>query len=544
MSIQTHTAKSSAPPRSRWRDALGYRLKQLVEQPNPVWVRELRQSARLTRTPVILAVMTGMMTLLIASIGGILSTTAEPAQVGIGIFHTFFSLAFAVVTWVGPAVAAATIASERSGKTWEALLLSNLTPARIARGKFLAALTYVLLYIVMLAPVGALAFLFGGVTPTEVLSAFVLLGLIAGLSVAFGLAMSSQFGSPAVAILVTLLVAVPLSILSYLLGGVGLSFAVHQLWGSVSAGPPVWLPTAYTRADFGVPYFTVLLVLPLLATILPGWLFYEVTIANMAAPSDDRSTRLRIWALTAAPLLTLGMALGTVALGTRDFYLGGQTLLWILCVFLAFLVAGEPLGPSARVEARWARRGVGRVRRWVGPGVGRAGAATALLTVACSGGLAAAGFVLASSRDERLVTLTFGGYACGFALFSTGLASFARARAGSAAVARLSLAGALFLALLGPYIAMAIGGMLSSGSERALLMAAPSPAFAFVVVDRLRSAGGDADLYAIAGAVASAGWALFGLGLLLHGAFTAKKRWNADPMRQKALPGPSLPNAA
>src|SRR5688572_17869414 len=138
-------------------------------------MRELRQSARLQRTPVILATVTGMMTLLICSVGGVASVTAEPAKVGSGIFHTFFSLAFAVVTWIGPAVAASSIAGERGNRTWEALVLTGLTPAKIARGKFLASLTYVSLYIVMLAPVGALPFLFGGVTATEVLIAFVIL---------------------------------------------------------------------------------------------------------------------------------------------------------------------------------------------------------------------------------------------------------------------------------------------------------------------------------------------------------------------------------
>ncbi len=44
----------------------------------------------------------------------------------------------------------------------------------IARGKFLAAYTNIAMYIVMLAPAGALPFLFGGVTATEVLAAFAL----------------------------------------------------------------------------------------------------------------------------------------------------------------------------------------------------------------------------------------------------------------------------------------------------------------------------------------------------------------------------------
>jgi len=147
-------------------------FERLRENPNPVWMRELKQAARLQRTPIILAVVTAMMTLLICSVGGVASTTSEPAKVGVGIFHTFFSLAFAVVTWVGPAVAANTIAGERSGRTWEALQLTSLTPRSIARGKFLAAFTYISLYVVMLVPVGALPFLFGGVTASEVLIAF------------------------------------------------------------------------------------------------------------------------------------------------------------------------------------------------------------------------------------------------------------------------------------------------------------------------------------------------------------------------------------
>lgn len=534
MSVQTHSARPS--PGTGTFASLRFGLRRLLDEPNPVWIRELRQSARLTRTPVILAVITSIMTLLIASIGGVLSVTAEPAQVGIGVFHTFFSLAFAVVTWVGPAVAAATIASERSGRTWEALLLTGLRPASIANGKFLAALTYVMLYVVMLAPVGGLAFLFGGVTPAEVLVAFFLLGLIAALSVAFGLAMSSKFGSPALAILVTLLVAVPLSILSYLLGGVALSFAVHDLWPSVTNGAPVWLPTAYFRADFGLPYVVVLFLFPLLATLVPGWLFYEITIANMAAPSDDRSTRLRVWALATAPLLTLGLALGRLSLGSLDFYVAGLTLLFVFFVFLAFLVAGEPLGPSPRVEARWAAQPSLPLRRWLGPSVGRGGAVFAVVTVICVGSLTAIGSISALTRDERFAALSFGGYVGGFALFAIGFATAARARANSAAVPRLLLAGALFLALLGPYIVMAIGGILSNGTERALLMAAPSPAFAFIVVDRLKSPGGDADLYAIAGAAASVGWGLIGLGLLLRGALQATTRWNAARRLGQAPP--------
>lgn len=525
MSVQTHSVREPRPAGARGLASLSFYFRSLVREPNPVWIRELRQSARLTRTPVILAVVTSMMTLLIASIGGVLSVTAEPATVGVGVFQTFFSLAYVVVTWVGPAVAAATIASERSGRTWEALLLTGLSPASIAKGKFLAALTYVLLYVVMLAPVGGLAFLFGGVTAAEVLVAFVLLILIAGLSVAFGLAMSSKFGSPAVAILITLFVAVLLSIFAYVVGGVALSFAAHDLWPAVSAGTPVWLPTAYVRADFGLPYVVLLVIYPLVATLIPAWLLYEVTIANMASPSDDRSTRLRVWALVSGPFLSVGIALGRLAIQKLEFYIAGQTLVWAFFVFVAFLVAGEPLGPSPRVEARWTARHASRMARLLGPGVGRAGWIAALLVTVCMGGLTLTGALSAATRDERFAVLAFGGYAYGFGLFLLGFASFARARAANGTLPRVLLGGAVFLALLGPYIAMAMSGVLFDTGERTLLVAAPSPAFAFVVVDKLRAPGGDADLFALAGAAASVAWGLLGLLLLLRGSSVAARRW-------------------
>lgn len=540
MSVQTHTS-SLPPPETGFWARLGWLAARGFRNPNPVWIRELRQSARLTRTPVILAAITSTMTLLIASIGGVLSATSEPAQVGIGVFHTFFSLAFAVVTWVGPAVAAATVASERSGRTWETLLLTGLTPASIARGKFLAALTYVGLYIVMLAPVGGLSFLFGGVTPAEVLLAFALLLLIAALSVAFGLAVSSKLGSPSVSILVTLLVAVPLSIVVYTAGGVGLSLVARDQWPGITGGAPVWLPTAYVRADFSLAYLVFLVVFPLLAAAIPAWLFYEVTIANMAAASDDRSTRLRVWLLASGPMLAIASVLAAVSLPSKDWCFAGQIVCWLFALFAAFLVAGEPLGPSVRVETHWQRAHASALRRALGPGIGRAALTAALLALVCQALVTATGVMLARTRDDYLSLFGFGGYALGFSVFCIGFAAWARSRSNAGAVPRVLLTSVVLVALLGPYIAMAIGGMFAEDNLRMRLVAAPSPAFAFAAYERFQSPGGSADLYGLASAGAAVGWGLIGLGLLALGATRARERWARE--RTPAAPVSAVPVA-
>ena len=507
----------------------------LFGEPNPVWMRELKQAARLQRTPIILSVVTGMMTLLICSVGGVASTTAEPAKVGVGIFHTFFSLAYAVVTWLGPAVAANTIAGERSGRTWEALQLTGLGPRRIARGKFLAAYTYISLYIVMLVPVGALPFLFGGVTASEVLLAFLILFLLAALAVAFGLSVSAKFQSPAAAIIVTLLVALPVSLAVYGGAGVGFSYAAHEQWPGVPGGPPVWLPTAYVRADFGLPYFVFLLLLPALTALTPAWLFYESAVANMGSPSDDRSTRLRVWFLTTMPALTACVSL--VSWLSRDVawvYAGGA-LLWTFGCFGAFLFSSEPLGPSQRVLADWQRRGTSPLTRSLGPGVLRACMLLLLLTAASLVANAGLGVLKAKTNADRDAVLAFHGYALAFFGFVVGFTAWARARATSPGTPRLLLATALFFAFVGPWIAMAVAGLVTSQHDRAMIMASPSPSFAVTMVQAASTASPDAGLILATGAACAAAWALIGVGLFAVAGVRVRARIAAEEGARAAL---------
>jgi len=505
------------------------------EEPNPVWMRELKQAARLQRTPIILAVVTGMMTLLICSVGGVASTTAEPAKVGVGIFHTFFSLAFAVVTWVGPAVAANTIAGERSGRTWEALQLTALSPRTITRGKFLAAFTYISLYIVMLVPVGALPFLFGGVTATEVLLAFALLVLLAAVSVAFGLSVSAKFASPAAAIIVTLLVALPVSMTVYGAAGVGLSFAAHEQWPGVPGGPPVWLPTAYVRAEFGLPYLVFLVLVPAVLTALPCWLFYEVTAANMGGPSDDRSTRLRVWFLVAMPLFSATIVLVSLAVRSSDWVYSGSALIWCFGCFGAYLFAGEPLGPSPRVLAHWQRAGTSAFVKSLGPGVLRASELLALLTIVGLAGHAIAGISSAKSASDRDALIAFHGYAIAFFAFVVGFNAWARSGAHGAGTPRLLLTVALFFAFVGPWIAMAIAGVITNEHDRAMLMAGPSPTFAVTMAQALSTSAPDRGLISMTGAACAGAWALIGMGLFVSASLRVKKRLQVERESRLAL---------
>jgi hypothetical protein len=489
------------------------------QDPNPVWMRELRQSARLQRTPVILMTITVAAALLICSIGGVASVTAEPAKVGVGIFHTFFTLAFFLVTWLGPAVAASTIAGEKNGRTWEALALTGLPPAQIARGKFLAAYTYIALYLVMLAPVGALPFLFGGVTATEVILAFFCCFVFAALA----------------AIIVTLLITLSTSLLIYFSLGVGLSYAVHDQWPAVPMGPPVWLPTAWVRADLGLPYLAFLLVLPAVAVLVPAWLFYEVTIANLAGPSDDRSTRLRIWTIVSG--LALAGCCAIVQLSTREleWALAEACFLFLYFSFVIFMVAGEPLGPSRRVRIAWERSGRSRAMRALGPGVVPATTwvlAILLLTFATCIGV---GWLSLKPGSDRDVLVLFAGQLLAFLVFLCGLSAFFRARAEGATTPRVLLLVTVLTTSIGPWIAMAIAGVVTRGRGDALALAAPSPTYAFVLADELSHSTTYPYELVLPAILCSAGYALFGVGLLALAASRSHQRLAAERARLTQL---------
>jgi ABC-type transport system involved in multi-copper enzyme maturation permease subunit len=503
--------------------ALGLALRTALEHPNPVWMREMRQSARLSRTPIILALLTILTTLVIAAVGGVGASNSDPATVGAILFHTFFSLGYAIVTWIGPGVAAMTIASERSGRTWETVLLTGMSARQVARGKFASAFTYIAMYVVMLAPVGALSFLFGGVSALDVTLAFLYLFLFAALSVGFGLSISSAINNPTVAMLVTVPIAAVLSLGVYLILGVALSMAVHSYWPGVAQGAPVWLPTAYTRADFGWLYVLLLVATPLTLAGVVGWLFYELTAANIAQQNDDRSSGLRRWFAVVTPLLVLVFLIPRTMETNRDdmwqsFVLAMGATQCFLGVVL-FLVAGEPLARSPRVEWAFRKSKASRLRKFLGPGIERA-----LLLVLMLGGVALVSLVAAGVWQEHLnhaatglpdparvaCVLSFGGYALCFLLFLTGFVLYVRARSQSGAAPRVLFVLVVFVANAGPWLVLAMAGMLARVHE-VMWLAAPSPAFVFQLFDSLLASVPGAQTQLFAMIVSATSWALLGV---------------------------------
>ena len=501
-------------------------LERVIRDPNAIWMREMRQSARLGRTPWILFSITLTISLLMCTIGGIASASSTaPASIGSALFQVFFSLAYLVVTLVGPAVAANSIASEREGKTWEAVLLTGLTPKQIARGKFMAAYTTIALYIVVLSPVGALSFLFGGVTATDVVVAFGFLFILAALTVAFGLAVSSLMTSLRGALVVTLVLAILIGPFLYGFFGSTCSIGIHALWNEVPEGYPIWLPLAFSRARFGPEYVVFLIALPLLLIVVPAWFLYEVTISNLTGDADDRSTGLKRWFVVTTPLLAIASAVPSVVMpddeGRMVVGIMGMSFLVLHLSFSVMLFAFEPPGPSRRVRIHWQRSGAGIVRRFFGPGLAKSILLVTGVGFVCLLGIAFAQIAVlylwgTSGKKEIYMQqlFFFAMYSVGFFVYLAGLTSWVRSRGNGPWISRLITSGLVFLILAGPWIVAAIGGVLAH--KDGWIVAAPSPFYVFYMMDWVSSTTHASSSLPIVeiGIACAFGWGLLGLLLM------------------------------
>lgn len=466
----------------------------LTSHPNPILMRELRQSVRLTRTPFLLMSLTIVATLLISGIGGSLGKAQRSDVVGQAIYQTFFSFAFFVTAWAGPAVAANSIASEREGRTWEAVLLTGLSPSTLARGKFLSAFTSMAAYLFMVAPVGALCFLFGGVDLLEVVIGYGYLFAFAAVFVAFGLSVSSKMATSRGAIVVTLLLAVPTSGFLFGIFGPASSALVNELWPRVTSGAPVWLPLAYVRGELGAEYFLLLFVAPIVVLVLPTWFLYASTVANLTEPTADRSSGLKRWFIGATGVLVTVAIAGVLTVPSR-IELVAVVVVSTVVLVLHFLTClsvfmGEPLDASRRVRYAWDRAGVGKVGRWLGPGMERTLKLVAIAVVVAGGLMVSVAYLRSETLPLPLPMRNYGlpgafrfaAFLFAFVLFVIGLTAWIRSRSHNLFVARLLLGVVIGVLAIVPWIFTAFIGITSDAST-AVLFGSPSPFFAILLFE-------------------------------------------------------------
>lgn len=146
---------------------------------NPIIVRDLRSRMRGRRAFVTLVFYLLILACLVSgiyqSLYSISSQYVDNAPlgptVGQAIFRGLVLLQLVMISLLAPAFTAGSIAGEKERKTYD-LLVTTLLPARsIVLGKLGAALVYVVLLILTGLPLESMAFLFGGVSLSEVIIA-------------------------------------------------------------------------------------------------------------------------------------------------------------------------------------------------------------------------------------------------------------------------------------------------------------------------------------------------------------------------------------
>ncbi|HMJ55793.1 MAG TPA: ABC transporter permease [Polyangiaceae bacterium] len=499
---------------------------------SPLLVRELRQAIRTGRTIVVLLVLAVLVGLLVVSIAGAFGMGKSPVNLGPVLFQVFFSLAFFIVLVVGPTMAAVGVTSEKDGRTWDALVLAGMDGRALARGKFWTAATAVGVFLCMIAPASLLCLLLGGVTIVELGVAFVLLTLIALIGVAFGVAVGAWAGSTASATLTALGAALLGAPAFYFGVGFGTSFLAHATWPEIPSALPVWLPLAYTRAHFDGLYVLLLVALPLTVAALALWFFYELAILLLAPRSDDRTTGIKRWYLVSLPLVTMMASipgLMTRGVGSTTAWIAGLGGLFSFATFAAFVLAGDALAPSPRVEFRWRRDGATWATRGLGPGLVQTctlqlvTALTALSGFALGGAATLSRGLFPGLPPVPAVSLLI----CAeewsaFLLFMVGFLLWSRVRSESVGAARLLTAMVAMVAVAAPWAFFVVLAYPASKSGfDAMVFASPSPLYSLAMIRAVEK--GEPHLPLTAGLGCSLGWAAMGLTLFGFGARRATK---------------------
>ena len=161
---------------------------------NPVMLKELRGRMRglrgfaiITIFLILMSFFTILLYLLRVPQGGAVVT----GELGRLLFIGVLFIELMLIIFIVPALTAGAITSERERKTYDLLQTTLITKAAFVVGKMQSALGYIMLLLLSAIPLQSIAFLFGGVSESEMILALLILAVSAMALGAFGMFFSS-----------------------------------------------------------------------------------------------------------------------------------------------------------------------------------------------------------------------------------------------------------------------------------------------------------------------------------------------------------------
>lgn len=160
---------------------------------NPVLHRELRSSFRRRRTFLVLFSLLLLLSILIPILYSSFtnrSMTQDTEFAGTVTFVTLVMIEATLILFLTPAMTSTGFTVEKEQRTFDLLISTRLSPWEIVLGKLMASLYWVFLFILCSAPILFLTIFFGGISPNDILLAFLYLAFLALVYAILGLFVS------------------------------------------------------------------------------------------------------------------------------------------------------------------------------------------------------------------------------------------------------------------------------------------------------------------------------------------------------------------
>ncbi len=206
---------------------------------NPIIVKELRSRMRGARAFITLTAALMLMALMSYGIYKLVIVTSTwsytplSPQIGQTLFMALAVLEMMMICLITPAITAGAISGEHEKLTYEMLLTTPLKPTRILWGKLISALSYIILLIFAAIPMASLVFIYGGVSPRDMIKALIVLFCTAIMLGTIGIFTSTWLKRSGRATVVSYLIVLAL---------LGAPTVIYGIVGVVrQAEPPRWL---------------------------------------------------------------------------------------------------------------------------------------------------------------------------------------------------------------------------------------------------------------------------------------------------------------
>jgi len=242
---------------------------------NPILEKELRGTARSLRFFLFILSFVFIACIPLLVIAADLNFNRSGA--GKELFDAMFTIQAVCIALAIPAYACTAVSSERQRRTFDLLRITSLKPWEILWGKFVAIMSYILVFIFAFLPLVAICFLYGGTDPTWVATLYFYLLLGVAASVAFCLMLSAASAN---------------SIKTVIVGYMFMMLA-SSVWGSV-AEELMGLGEGWRGVE-APPLLSIESILAYGTPIMLWALFYLAASSLLKPPSWNKSTSLRIW---------------------------------------------------------------------------------------------------------------------------------------------------------------------------------------------------------------------------------------------------------